>query len=397
MKIMQINAVSYGSTGKIMFSLADMLEETEKNQVLCTSGFTWKKTNRSDWFQTSNIFEKSVHTYMSKITGKIGCYSVISTIRLIKKMKRFHPDIVHLHNLHGWYINIPMLFHYIKKEKIQVVWTFHDCWPFTGKCAHFLMNKCEKWKTGCGECCCLKDYPQMYRDKSEMMYEKKKRWFTGIENMVIVTPSVWLKNLVQQSMLKEYKVKVIPNGINTEIFKPRKSDFRMRNGLKEKYIVLTCAMDWGEKKGLDVIIELSQSLDDKFKIVMVGVNDQLKKILPANIITISKTHNQEELAEIYSAADVFVNPTREDNYPTVNMEAIACGTPVVTFKVGGSYEMLDETCGIAVECNDIESMKNGIIFMCEQENVKESCLKKAREYDEKIRFREYIDLYEELI
>lgn len=397
MRVMQINAVPYGSTGKIMFSLADILEENENNQVLCTSGFTWKKADRKDWFQTSNVLEKSIHTYMSKITGKIGCYSIIPTIRLIKKIEKFHPDIIHLHNLHGWFINIPILFRYIKKENIQIVWTFHDCWPFTGKCAHFLMNKCAKWKVGCGECNYLKDYPQMYRDKSRMMYKKKKEWFTGVENMIIVTPSVWLKDLVQQSMLKEYKVKVIPNGINTEVFKPRKSDFRSRNGLENKYIVLACAMDWGIKKGLDVVIELSKRLDDTFRIVMVGVDAQLKKALPANIITIFKTHNQEELAEIYSVADVFINPTREDNYPTVNMEAIACGTPVVTFQVGGSSEMLDEECGMAVVCDDIEAMKQGVIMMCQKENIEQICLKKAQEYDEQIRFKEYINLYEELL
>lgn len=216
--------------------------------------------------------------------------------------------------------------------------------------------------------------------------------------MTIVTPSKWLAGLVKESYLKDYPVKVINNGIDLNIFKPTESDFRKKYGLENKYIVLGVAFGWGKRKGLDVFCELAKRLDsEKYQIVLVGTDDGIDELLPNNIISIHRTQNQTQLAEIYTAADVFANPTREENYPTVNMESIACGTPLVTFNTGGSPEIIDETCGTAVPKDDINAMCNEIIRVCEtQPYSKVSCLKKAKGFNKNEKFEQYARLYSKL-
>ena len=260
------------------------------------------------------------------------------------------------------------------------------------------MIGCDKWKTGCYGCPQYKEYPKSLFDNSKYMYRLKKKWFTGVENMTIVTPSEWLASLVKESYLKDYPVKVINNGIDLNVFKPAESNFREKYALENKYIVLGVAFGWGKRKGLDVFVELEKRFDkEKYKIVLVGTDDNIDKLLPDNIISIHRTQNQTELAEIYTAADVFANPTREENYPTVNMEALACGTPVVTFNTGGSPEMLDETCGAAVAKDDNDAMYNEIIRICETKPYSlEACIKKAKGFDKNEKFGEYIRLYEVL-
>lgn len=322
---------------------------------------------------------------------------MIGTAKLISKLKGIKPNIVHLHNLHNCYINLPMLFDYIKKSKINVVWTLHDCWGFTGLCSHFTILNCIKWKTGCFECPNKKGYPPAAFDKTKTMWKLKRKWFTGVENMTIVTPSKWLADLVKQSYLKDYPVKVINNGIDLDIFKPTQSNFREKHNLKDKFIVLGVAFGWGKRKGLDVFVELSKRLDsNKYQIVLVGTDNNIDAQLPSNIISIHRTQNQVELAEIYTAADVFANPTREENYPTVNMESIACGTPVLTFRTGGSPESLDENTGLVINCNDIDAMEKEIIRICETKPYSvEDCLKRAKRFDMNDKYKEYIELYED--
>ncbi len=226
------------------------------------------------------------------------------------------------------------------------------------------------------------------------MWKLKRKWFTGVQNMTIITPSEWLANLVRQSYLKEYPIKVINNGIDLNVFKPTKSDFRQKHHLENKYILLGVAFGWGKRKGLDVFIDLAKRLDDRFQIVLVGTNDDVDKLLPANIISVHKTNNQQELAEIYTAADLFVNPTREENYPTVNMESISCGTPVLTFKTGGSPEIPNVKTGYVVDVDDIDEMERQIIKICtERVFSKEDCLKRATAFNADKKYMEYIELY----
>ncbi len=356
-----------------------------------------KKANSSYHIFIGNRLNRNIHLLLGKMTGFMGCFSWLATKKFLSTISNIKPDIIHLHNLHNGYINLPMLFSYIKKNNIKVVWTLHDCWAFTAQCPHFTIARCEKWKNQCHHCPQYKSYPQTLIDCTRRMYKLKRKWFTGIKSMTIVTPSNWLSNLVKQSFLKDYSTKVLQNGIDLNIFKPIQSDFRKEKGWENKFIILGVALGWEMRKGLDVFIKLAEKLDTQFQIILVGTTEEIDKVLPANIYSIHRTQNQQELARIYSAADVFVNPTREENYPTVNMEAVACGTPVITFNTGGSAEMLDESCGIVVECNDIEILIEKIKGLGRSNNLtSENCLKKSKSFDATKRLGEYISLYKDI-
>lgn len=394
MNIVEINTCDYGSTGKIMLQIAQSARE-EGHKVFT---FSRKWINQGATAGDNKYFgysaENALHHILAEITGFSECFSYLGTRRLISLLKKINPDIIHLHNMHGWYINLPELFKFIKKQNIKTVWTLHDCWSFTGHCPHFDIAGCDKWKTGCYKCSQYRDYPQSFVDNSKYMYKLKSKWFTGVKDLTVITPSQWLADLVKESFLKDYPVKVINNGIDLSVFKPTQSDFRKKYNCENKYILLGVAFGWGKRKGLDVFVELSKRLDKNYQIVLVGTDDNTDKILPDNIISIHRTQNQQELAEIYSAADLFVNPTREENYPTVNMEAIACGTPVLTFNTGGSPEIPDDTCGSVVDKDDVDAMCSEIIrIQRENSYSKEACLIKAESFDMHDKFREYIELY----
>lgn len=397
--IAAINLGNYGSTGTIAKNILSAAHEAGFNTFFAYPGTPFnKQKEKSDIIICSEFFNR-IYRALGRYTGFIGCFSHIHTALLLKKYSKIKPDILHLHNIHSSYINHSMLFRYIKKHNITVVWTLHDCWAFTGQCAHFDMIGCDRWKYGCGNCRNITTYSTASVDRSRTMYKLKKKWFTGVKNLTVVTPSNWLGTLVEQSFLDQYPVKVINNGINLEIFKPTESDFRKNHNCENNYIVLGVAFGWGERKGLDVFIELAKRLDDKkYRIVLVGTDDETDKHLPENIISIHRTQNQKELAEIYTAANVFFNPTREENYPTVNMEALACGTPIVTFNTGGSPEITDATCGCIVNKEDICGAEREIIRICETNPYsEEACLKKAESFNLTDRINEYINLFENLV
>ena len=395
MKIFFLNAVPYGSTGKIVRGISSVLEGYGHNTLIYYSWTKKYKKSDKDNVLVGSFFGKLFHIYCAKLTGKNGMYSKRDTKKLLKTLDRFQPDVINLHNLHCWCINLPMLFDYIKKNNIKTIWTFHDCWAFTGQCPHFIMAGCDKWKTGCYECHQYREYPQSFVDKTKKMYQLKKEWFTGVSDMTIVTPSKWLGGLVKESFLKDYNVEVINNGIDLDIFKPTKSDFREKYGLENKKIVLGVAFDWGKRKGLDVFIELSKRLPSDYQIVLVGTDENIDKELPSNIISIHRTSSQAELAEIYSASDVFANPTREDTFPTVNMEALACGTPIVTFKTGGSPEIIDETCGSVVDVDNVDEFYKEIVRVCaDKPYTSESCIERAKCFNKDEKFIEYIKVFE---
>lgn len=395
MKILSINSVPYGSTCNIMTGIAAIAREN--NAVTVATGYSTHPVPFSvPHIKIGGIIDKSVHMYLARFTGNNACFSVHNTKRFLKQIDQIRPDIIHLHNLHGWFINLPILFAYIKNHNIPVIWTLHDCWSFTGHCPHFTMVKCDRWKTGCYNCPQYREYPESYVDNSASMYAQKKKWFTGVKNLTIVTPSHWLADLVKESYLKDYPVKVIHNGIDLDVFKPTPSNFRQKNGIDDgKHIILGVAFGWGKRKGLDVFVELSERLDsEEYQIVLVGTDDNVDKQLPSNIISIHRTQDQKELAEIYTAADVFVNPTREENYPTVNMEALACGTPVITFKTGGSPEIINDSCGISVDCDDVAMLEKKIRQVCVRKIFDaNSCLNRASDFDRNNRLKEYVDLY----
>ena len=260
----------------------------------------------------------------------------------------------------------------------------------------FTILNCNKWQVGCCNCPYpKKNYPRTLVDRTKHMWLFKKDLFTDINSLLLVTPSKWLSTLVGSSFLKEYKIKVINNGIDLNVFKPTSTRSNLLNGIPlNKFIILGVAFDWGIRKGLDVFIELSKRLSENYQIVLVGTNNEIDLMLPNNILSIHRTNNQIELSELYSSSDLFVNPTREDNYPTVIMESIACGTPVLTFDTGGCLEMIDETCGCSVACDDVDALEKEITrIFSTRPYSKDDCLRKAKDFDKNKCFTDYIDLY----
>ena len=393
MKVVQINVLYKSlSTGKICYSISKLLtEEGIDNLTLYSQG----KVDDKNAIKIGNTPYYNLQALKSRIFGNYGFNSKWATKKIIKILEEYKPDIVHMHNLHGHNANLTMLFEYFKKHpNIRLFWTFHDCWTFTGHCSHFTLVKCEQWKTHCSYCP-LRREDSWFFDRSSWMFDKKKEAFMGL-NMTIITPSKWLGGLVKQSFLKEYPVKVINNGIDLSVFRPTDGDFRKKYDIPDdKFVLLGVAAGWGVRKGLDVFLDLYRRLDkNKYQIVLVGTDDAVDRQLPKDIISIHKTNNQKELAEIYSAADLFVNPTREENYPTVNMESIACGTPVVTFDTGGSPEILDDKTGGVIPCDDVDALKKEIIRISENKPYnEEDCLERAKSFDMDKRFRDYVELY----
>ena len=400
MNILQINSANFGSTGNIMLQIKSAAEKKGINAwVAYPKSRSNRKKNVEDAIEIGTIIERNIHLLLAELTGFNGCFSKFATKRFLKKVSELKPDIIHLHNLHNCYINLPMLFKYIKNNHIPVVWTLHDCWSFTGQCPYFTMARCDKWRTGCHDCAQYRMYPKARVDRTKKMWNLKRKWFTEVDNMTIITPSKWLAELVAQSYLGKYSIKVINNGIDLSVFCPQDSNFREKYGIEDKNIILGVAGPWSKRKGLDVFLKLEKRLDkEKYQIVLVGTSEEDDKNIPKSIISIHRTNNQQELAKIYSAADVLAQTTKEENYPTVNMEALACGTPVVTFNTGGSSEMLNLDCGMIVPTNDVDEFEKAIYHVCEEKPFKkENCLKQSNQFDMFNRFDEYIELYERII
>ena len=344
MKVLQINSVcGIRSTGRICTDLADVLEQNGHECKIAYGRESVPEKYQKYAIRIGSDIDVKIHALEARIFDNAGFGSKKATERFIKWVEEYDPDVIHLHNIHGYYINIEVLFNYLAKANKPVVWTLHDCWLFTGHCAHYSFQKCDRWKNGCFQCPQKKCYPSsLCLDSSKKNWERKKSLFTSVKNLVLVVPSKWLANQVEQSFLGMYPIKIIPNGIDLGVFKPTSSDFRERNNLENKKVILGVASAWGPRKGLNDFVELSKGLDDNYKIILVGLTEQQKNELPKNILGITRTNNVKELAEIYTAADVLFNPTYEDTYPTVNLEAQACGTPVVSYRTGGSVESIPQ-------------------------------------------------------
>lgn len=397
MKILSVNLGNYSSTGSIAQGIKQEAERHGMEYVLAYPFDPQNKPSREEDFLIGNRLGRRMSIALGMVTGYNGCFSVFSTRSLLRRIDQYHPDILHFHNLHNNYINLPMLFRYVKKRKIKVVWTLHDCWSFTGQCPYFDMVGCEKWKTGCHSCPKYTEYPKALVDNTKRMWHLKKKWFNGVENLTFVTPAEWLASMVKQSFLDSYPVRVINNGIDLSVFKPLDAETaRERYGLTSKKIVLGVAFDWSERKGIDVFAELARRLPDDYQIVLVGMHDEARKLLPENVLALGRVP-AKELAELYAMADVFANPTRDEVFGLVNVEALACGTPGITFNSGGSPECYDETCGAVVDCGDIDALEKEIIRICtEKPYSAEACIARAKQFDKNLKFREYCDLYGEI-
>ena len=401
MKVLQINMTDMFSTGNIMLNIAKKTRERGHEAYTVS-----KKTrmsllqNRKDPFHIylGSRTEHTIHRYFSWMTDLQDYGSVIATYQLIRNIKKIKPDIIHLHDIVGWYVNIGILFKFLKKYNKPVVWTFHDCWAFTGRCVYFDSVNCDRWKKGCGKCPQIGYMPKSwYFDLSAFNWRRRKRLFTSIKNLTIVSPSKWLKGLCDESFLSKYKCIVINNGINLETFRPTTGNTYSKLKSLNKKIILGVASTWSTRKGLNDFIELSKRLPESHQIVLVGISSE--EIGNDKIIAYKRTTNQKELAEIYTAADVFVNPTMEENFPTVNLEALACGTPIVTYKTGGSPESVDEKTGMVVEQGNLKKMLEAILCITRKgkEHYSNSCIEKSKNYDMNARFNDYVDLYEEIL
>lgn len=400
MKVLEINTIcGKGSTGRIACQIADVVVQNGGETTVAYGRDYYPQGCNVPVFRIGSDIGVKIHAGLSRITDRQGFYSKRATKRLIEFIEEYDPDIIHLHNLHGYYLNLPVLFSFLSIYNRPVVWTLHDCWAFTGHCSHFDYIGCDKWKTGCHHCPQKKRYPKsLILDQSKRNWEEKERLFTSVPNMIIVTPSNWLAGLVKESFLKKYPVEVIHNGIDLEVFKPTPSSWKEDHGITRP-IILACASLWDERKGYDDVLKLSELLPE-YQIVIVGISKKQAKELPSSIIGIQRTDSIEELVKIYSAADVFVNPTYEDNFPTVNLEAIACGTPVITYNTGGSPECIDESCGVVVPKGDIKELKNAIssqienIQMSNTNVVIRSSVQAFSKYE---RFFDYFKVFRDIV
>lgn len=402
MKVLQINTVvNSGSTGRIAEDIG-LASIANGYHSYIAAAYT-SRPSASEVIKIGNELDRKFHGLKTRLFDRHGFGSTKATLSLVQNIKEIEPDIIHLHNIHGYYLHIGILFEYLKKAQLPVVWTFHDCWPFTGHCSHFDRYGCYKWKTQCFHCPNKKGYPASYGlDQSRRNYNDKKILFNGIRNLQIVTPSEWLVEHVRHSFLHQYPVQMIHNGIDLNDFKPQNKIPRIKQkwNLAEKKIILGVASTWKKRRALEDFIELSKILKPDEQIILVGLTEKMTKDLPANIIGIERTESIAELAELYSAAEVFINPTYIDNFPTTNIEALACGTPVITYNTGGSPEAIDSETGIVVEKGNINELYNGIstVLRNGQEHYSSNCRKRAEDmFDKKDRYGDYLKLYEEMM
>lgn len=406
-KLLQINPVLRinTSTGRIMQEIGELaMQNGWESYIAYSRGRDGVKSCKSEIIPIGGKWSVMWHGIMTRFFDRHGLASSGATYRFINQIEKIKPDIIHIHNLHGYFLNYSILFRYLSHCGIPVVWTIHDCWLYTGHCYYYSYVKCNKWQTECRRCTQKKRFPASFLfDRSHKNFIDKKNAFTSIpyDKLTIVPVSKWIESELRKSFLQHYKIHVIHNGIDLNIFKIYpEQNIKKKYGLQKKRILLGVASIWSEEKGLYDFIKLADFLSEDEIIVLVGIKAEQEKLLPNNILGISRTENIRQLAELYSAADSFVNPTWQDNYPTVNMESIACGTPVVTYQTGGSVEVITDKTGFIVEQGDIEGIVNAIRHIARRgkQYYSVQCRDYAlKHFNKEERYKEYLDLYEKLI
>ena len=396
--IVEVNSNNYASTGNVVLNIAKQARTKGfKVYTCCRKSRAGLRYSYNDQIYIGTWLDRVISERLSILFGLNGYFNVINTWLFINKLKSIKPDLIHIHSMCDNYLNIKMFYRYLRESGVPIIWTLHDNWAFTGRCAQF---RCEKWREGCGNCPHLDYFPKsLFLDNTAKVWKVREKLYNSIHTMTIVTPSKWLSDLVRVSLFKEnHPIRVINNGINLNVFHPVESSFRKDHGIENKHMILAVAYFWDAGKGLYVFIELAKRLPENYQIVMVGTNDETDRQLPDNIISIHKTYNQEELVKIYSCADLFVNPTTDENFPTVNMEALACGLPVLTYDTGGCAEIIDENSGCAVKSGNIDELERQIIRICQTKPYKkEARITRASKFNMTDKFNEYVDLYNEML
>jgi putative colanic acid biosynthesis glycosyltransferase len=399
LRVLQINTVANsGSTGRIAEEIGNVLMANGHESYIAYG--RGKPKSSSKLIKIGTKKDMYWHGAVTLFTDRHGFASKGATEQFIKEIDSINPDLIALHNLHGYYINIDILFRYIKEKNIPVTWTLHDCWPFTGHCTYYDDINCQKWQSLCHSCPKTNKYPKSFIDNSTHNYNKKKYVLNGINKIKLITPSIWLKNTVIQSFLN-YDIACINNGINLDIFLPivNVSSSIIEKSYNKK-VLLSCASPWSTRKGYHDLIELSKILSLQYQIVMIGLNKKQIKDLPKNIIGIERTESTEELAQWYTLAHAFVNPTSQDNFPTTNLEALACGTPVITYNTGGSPEAIDEHTGYVVEKGDVQGIIQKLEDLSQRDYsvISKACRDRAeRLYNKKDRYLDYLHIFENMV
>ena len=402
MKILQINTIANsGSTGRIAEGISVLANQYGFDSVIAYG--RWAVPSQTPLVKIGKKQDYLWHGIESRVFDNHGLASRKATLQFLNKIAIFKPNIIHLHNIHGYYLNYPLLFEYLANEKIPIVWTLHDCWPFTGHCVYYDFCGCNRWKTQCHHCPQKKTYPASFLfDRSKQNYADKKHFFTLPENMTIVPVSQWLSNQVAESFLKNYPRKVIYNGIDTDVFHPyNQNEMKVKFGWQGKKILLGVASTWSPRKGLKDFIKLSQILPEDFLIVLVGLSEEQKKMLPANIQGIARTESTAELAQLYSAADIVLNLSREETFGLTTVEGFSCGTPGIAYNTTASPELFSaDKNGFIVEPGDIDKLSQAVHTLANKDKSTyiDSCrnyvLDNFRMQD---RFAEYINLYNQLL
>lgn len=391
-KLLQINiTANWGSTGKIAESIG--LAAIRRGWESYIAYGRIANPSASKLIKVGGKWNTYLHYAGMRLLDLEGRCSTLATKRFIKEIDRIKPDVVQLHNIHDHFLNYRLLFEYLNQTDIQVIWTFHDCWAMTGHCMHFVTKNCDRWKTGCHDCLMKGEYPKSLIDRSRKNWELKKSLFAGCKNLSVVACSDWIADFARESFLKDKRILTIHNGVDLSIFKPQSKTESKR------FKIIAVSSPWYPAKGeLDIYKLRSILSDEDFEIIMVGLSEDQMKKLPAGIRGIQRTQNVNELAKLYSDSDVLINPTYADTFPTVNLEALACGTPVITYRTGGSPEAVDEKTGFVVEQGDINALADAIRRMKEHPLSSTDCRKRAEEHFDKDKcFEKYIELYEKLL
>lgn len=400
MRVFQLNTYcGVKSTGRIACEIAKLVQ-ADGGECRIGYGVPGISADAEPFaYQIGNRMERKVHGAMRKLLDGEGYGSFWATRKLVREIQAFRPDIVHLHNLHGCYLHLATLFDFLHLSGVPVVWTLHDCWPFTGHCAYFDYCGCTRWQNGCHHCPQQQNYPTCLGiDGSARNYRLKKKWFANLL-VTFVAPCEWMKGPLSASFLSQAPVRVIPNGVNLHVFQPTQSHLRERYRLpKDQKICLSVASEWDARKGLPYLCDAARRLGNGYRFVVIGLDKEQAARLPEGMLGLTHTADTRELAAWYTLADCFVNPTLEDNMPMVNLEALACGTPVATFATGGCAEAVDPSCGLAVPVKNVEALCTAICQLASEKHERiRSCLERAQIFDASRTFRSYLALYKELM
>ena len=423
MRIAQINVVASLSTGRIAVSLCRTAIQAGHRALFCHS------RDHAPGDVPSYVIGSKAETLLdlalTRLTDRAGFFSRYATRRLIAQLEAYKPDLVHLHNLHGYYLHLPTLFAYLKKNDLPVVWTLHDCWAYTGHCAYYTMARgaapldgrrrradpserlgCDRWQGGCGGCVCKRAYPaSWFLDQRARNWRDKRELFRGLRHMVLATPSEWLRQEVKRSFLGSYPVYVLPNGIDLSVFQPCADEQFMRDvvrfyGLDRaggRKLVLSAAAVWDERKGLDDLIELSEALGPEYCVAAVGLDEyQIASLPKGTVLGVRRTGNTGDLCALYTAADLYLSASHEESMGMTLVEALACGTQILCYDATAMPEIVTDEVGEVVSLGDISALADAVRRLCSNPRSAESCRARAADFEAGRCFSAYLRLYENM-